>query len=289
VTGGTHIAWSWKQMEAGEWPQLPARDDGWFLSLVPTQLQRLLENDNSVAQLKQFRAVFIGGGPLWPSLADAATKAGVPVSICYGMTETAAMIAAQHPGEFASGDRSCGAVMPHALVEIVHETSGNILPAGEVGLVRVSGKNMFHGYWPEVNDSQLLLTADLGRLDVQGRLHILGRHDAVIITGGEKVMPLEVEATLLKCGEFDDIAVIGLPDPKWGQIVVACYPSRAGKLDTSIIQAALVSLVSYKHPKRFVAIANWPRNAQGKLNRAALTAAAVAASASLNPGEQSGR
>lgn len=289
VTGGDHLPWSWKQLDGGEWPDLPPRADGWFLSLVPTQLQRLLASEATVAWLKRFRAVFIGGGPLWPELADAAAIAGVPVSICYGMTETAAMVTAQKPGEFIAGDRSCGLPMPHAEVEIVDEASGRALPLGATGLVRISGQNVCRGYWPEAKAGQTLLTEDLGWFDGQGRLHILGRRDAIIITGGEKVFPLEVEAALLTSGEFDDVAVIGISDAKWGQSVVACHSPRVGKLDTLKIEAALGTLVPYKRPKRFLAISPWPRNAQGKLNLAALVAAAVAASTSLNPGEQGGR
>jgi O-succinylbenzoic acid--CoA ligase len=274
-TGGTHLLWSWKQLESGEWPEMLACDDGWFLSLVPTQLQRLLRSDAAVARLKQFRAVFLGGGPLWPALADAAAAAQVPVSICYGMTETAAMVAAQKPGEFLAGDRSCGTVMPHARVELLDEGSGEILPMGAVGLMRISGENGFRGYWPEANNHQSLLTDDLGQIDAQGRLHLLGRRDAVIITGGEKVSPLEVEAVLRATGNFADIAVIGLPDVSWGQVVVACYPPRAEKLDTQKIMTALEALAPYKRPKQFLAISPWPRNDQGKLNRAALVVEAA--------------
>jgi O-succinylbenzoic acid--CoA ligase len=284
ATGGTHVVCPWKNLEVGEWPALPARDDGWFLSLVPTQLQRLLASETAIAQLRQFRAVFLGGGPLWPGLADAAAAAQVPVSICYGMTETAAMIAAQRPGEFPAGDRSCGLAMPHARIEIVDEDSGEVLPVGATGLVRISGEHVFRGYWPESNDNQSLLTEDLGQLDAQGRLYILGRRDAVIITGGEKVFPLEVEATLQASGEFADVAVIGLADPEWGQIVVACHPRGTRDLDTQKVSTALEGLASYKRPKRFVAVEPWPRNAQGKIERSLLTQAAKF-SASLNPGE----
>ena len=280
-TGGTHLGWSWKQLESGEWPEMPARDDGWFLSLVPTQLRRLLASDAAVAQLKRFRAVFLGGGPLWPALAEAAAAAQLPVSICYGMTETAAMIAAQRPDGFLAGDRSCGTVMPHARVELLDDLSGEILPAGAVGLVRVSGGSCFRGYWPEANNHQPLLTGDLGQIDVQGRLHLLGRRDAVIITGGEKVSPLEVEAVLRTTGEFDDIAVIGLPDVSWGEVVVACYPSCARKLDTLKISTALEALAPYKRPKQFLPVSPWPRNDQGKLNRAALAVAAARVSSGL--------
>ncbi len=277
VTGCTHLSWSWKQLEEGAWPKMTVCEEGWFLSLVPTQLQRLLTSPAAVERLKSFRTVFIGGGPLWPELAEAAAAAGVPVSVCYGMTETAAMIAAQPLGAFAAGDRSCGSVMSHAKVEIVSEVTGGCLSVGETGLVRISGESLFRGYWPGMSVEQALLTEDLGWIDEEGRLHIVGRRDAVIITGGKKVSPDEVERVVRSSGEFTDVAVIGLPDPEWGQLVVACYPPRVEKLDTRKIEAALESLAAYQRPKRFLAIAPWPRNPQGKLNRAVLQVAAVAA------------
>ncbi len=276
-TGGKRVAWTWKQLEAGDWPELPTEGEGWYLSLVPTQLQRLLASASSVERLKKFRAVFLGGGPLWPELVDAAAVAGVPVSICYGMTETAAMVTAQRMEDFAAGDRGCGRAMAHARVEIVDEVTGAILPQGATGLVRIAGEAIFRGYWPEATEERALLTEDLGRLDAQGRLTILGRRDAVIITGGKKVHPAEVEAVLRASGAFDDVAVIGVPDLEWGQVVVACYPLRAEKLDTEKVEAALEGLVAYKRPKYFLAISSWPRNAQGKIVRTALCAAAVVA------------
>jgi O-succinylbenzoic acid--CoA ligase len=274
VTGGEHVAWSWKQLEAGDWPELPTRDDGWFLSLVPTQLQRLLGNASAVTTMKRFRVVFIGGGPLWPELAESAAAAGVPVAVCYGMTETAAMVVAQKPGEFAAGDRSCGRPMPHARIESLDESSGEILAQGSIGRVRISGPSVCRGYWPMTPVSSLL-TEDLGFLDAEGRLTLLGRRDAVIITGGKKVHPAEIEAALRLSGEFTDVAVIGVPDAEWGSAVVACHPPCAGELDTQKIEAALAAMAVHKRPKRFVAISPWPRNAQGKLNRAALIAAVV--------------
>ena len=91
-----------------------------------------------------------------------------------------------------------------------------------------------------------------------------------MVTGGKKVFPAEVEAALMVSGEFDDIAVIGLPDPEWGQLVVACHPGRSRPIAVEQIEDALSGLASYKHPKRYIAIMPWPRNAQGKIDRAEL-------------------
>jgi O-succinylbenzoic acid--CoA ligase len=115
-------------------------------------------------------------------------------------------------------------------------------------------------------------TSDLGRIDARGHLEILGRRDAVIISGGEKIQPAEVEAALRATGEFSDVAVIGVPDAEWGQVVVACYPAKERAPDLRAIEEKMIQVAGFKRPKRYVAISEWPRNLQGKLNRAALLA-----------------
>ncbi|ATC65374.1 o-succinylbenzoate--CoA ligase [Nibricoccus aquaticus] len=277
VTGGRHVSWSWKELEAGVRPELAAVADGWVLSVVPTQLQRLMGSVAAVEWLRGFRVIFVGGGPAWAELTEEAAKAGLPVSLCYGMTETAAMMAALRPEEFAAGGRSCGAVMPHARVEIVDDATGEEVAAGETGLVRIGGGSLLRGYFPEQpggvsgeDGARVFVTEDLGRMDERGQLHVIGRRDAVIITGGKKVFPAEVEAVLRASGEFADVAVIGAADTEWGQRVVAFYPAGRKALDMQRVEAALESIAGYKRPKAFVAVAAWPRNEQGKVNREAL-------------------
>lgn len=259
LTGGRYVPWSWKELEAGRRPDVA--DDNWFLSLVPTQLQRLLDVPDAVVWLKKFRVIFVGGGPVWPELAAAALRLGLPVSLSYGMTESAAMVAAQQPAEFLSGASGCGKPLPHAAVTLAAD-----------GTVRITGESVFRGYWPEWRKESEFVTADLGRFDESGNLHVLGRSDTTIITGGKKVLPAHVEAALHATGEFTDVAVIGLPDAEWGQAVVACYPSQGRPPDLHKVEAAL-NLAAHLRPKRYVGLAAWPRNAQGKLNRAALLAA----------------
>lgn len=262
LTGGRYLPWDWKALEVGRVPELSSGGD-WFLSLVPTQLQRLLAQPATVDWLRRFRAVFVGGGPAWSELLDAAATARLPLAPCYGMTESAAMVAALRPEAFLAGARSCGEVLPHARVEVTAD-----------GGVVVGGDSLFRGYYPEWRDSEPWATEDLGRFDERGQLQLLGRRDAVIISGGKKIAAAEVEAALRATGQFNDVAVLGLPDAEWGQIVVACYPARATELDRAALERELGDALSpYKRPKRYVLVAPWPRNAQGKLNRAALLAA----------------
>ena len=260
LTGGSHVAANWKAVEAGERPALPAGEGDWFLSLVPTQLQRLIGDREAEEWLRGFRAGFIGGAPAWPELIEAGRAARLPLAFSYGMTETAAMVTALKPEEFLAGGQGSGTALPHANVTL-----------GEEGRVVVEGASLFFGYWPDTRAGEVWATEDLGRFDERGSLHVLGRRDALIITGGEKVDPAEVERVLRGTGQFADVAVIGVPDAQWGEAVVACYPAEFAPHDLEAVGRVLGShLAGFKHPKRYVAVARWPRNAQGKVNRAEL-------------------
>ncbi|MFA6962621.1 MAG: AMP-binding protein [Opitutaceae bacterium] len=260
LTGGAYLPAAWRSVAGGERPPLTANDGDWFLSLVPTQLQRMLGDREAEDWLRGFRGVFIGGGPAWPALVEAGAKARLPLAFSYGMTETAAMVAALRPAEFLDGRRGSGAALPHAALGLDGE-----------GRIIIEAESLFRGYWPETRQAGPWPTEDLGRFDEHGSLHVLGRRDALIITGGEKVDPGEVEAVLRSVGGLADVVVLGVPDAEWGEVVVACYP---GDVDAALQTQPLETLAHYKRPKRYVAVpaADWPRNAQGKVNRAALRA-----------------
>jgi O-succinylbenzoic acid--CoA ligase len=261
LTGGAFVPWSWKDLESGRFPG--SMPDDACLSLVPTQLQRLLGSSAALEWLRRFRIIFVGGGPARADLLDKAARLRLPVSTGYGSTETAAMAAALLPERFLAGERGCGKAMPHAKIDLVG------------GIVRVSGESIFRGYHPGHDGSATWLSGDEGTLDGEGRLQIIGRSDDVIVTGGKKVGASEVEAALGASGLFEDVAVVGVPDPEWGELVVACHPPGRSP-SRSEVSAALGSIASYKHPKRLVEISPWPRNAQGKMNRAELRRLAAA-------------
>jgi O-succinylbenzoic acid--CoA ligase len=262
TTGGEHVGWEWKRLEKGARPELKPKKDGWVISLVPTQLARLLEWPDLVTWLRSFKVIFLGGGPVWAKLAEAAGAERLPISVSYGMTETAAMVTALRPEEFLAGTRSCGTPLPHAQITLDAD-----------GVISIAGDSVFRGYFPHEIAQRKFTTEDMGRFDEQGQLHVLGRRDAVIITGGKKVHPAEVEAALRASNEFADVAVVGVPDAEWGEAIVACYLAKNGGEPN--LDRATYYLAGYQKPKRFVAIADWPRNAQGKINRAALFAAAM--------------
>ena len=262
LTGGRYVPWIWADLEAGRWPVMGRGD--WVLSLVPTQMQRLLGQPEAVERLRRFRAVFVGGGPAWPDLLERAAEARLPLAPGYGMTETAAMVTAVRPEDFLAGRRGCGSPLPHARVEL-----------GADGGIRIAAESMFRGYYPEWREPGAWATEDHGRFDEFGSLQVRGRRDAVIISGGEKIDPGEVEMVLRSTGQFSDVAVIGLPDAEWGEMVVACFPAGPKEPDLGAVKRDIAGhLAQHKRPKRYLSLATWPRNDQGKVNRRALIALA---------------
>jgi O-succinylbenzoic acid--CoA ligase len=274
VTGGRYLAWQWKMLEAGEWPELSGEE---IISLVPTQLQRLLLNPRALACLQRLKMIMIGGGPSWSALVESAQAAKLPVVFSYGMTETAAMGSAQIPAEFVGGDLSSGKAMPHVRIEICDEDSGTIIDADRGGLIRVTGGSVMRGYYGEAKNEGSFTTADLGRIDQLGHLHINGRRDDVIISGGENVSARAIESILRGCDSLTDVVVVGLPHLDWGEEVVACYLSDAADDETALSDWASTHLEKHQCPKRFLRLhaADWPRNDQGKVNRTELRRLAI--------------
>jgi O-succinylbenzoic acid--CoA ligase len=269
ISGGSFQLLAWKDLESGVFPtEVP---ENACLSLVPTQLQRLVTSESAVAWLRRFKVVSIGGGPSWARLIEAAAGLGIPLSPGYGATETAAMVAAITPEQFLDGMRGCGRNLAHAKITLVD------------GAVVVTGASVCRGYFPDWDNSGSWAAQDLGTIDRQGSLHIAGRRDDVITTGGEKVSPGEVEDVLRSSGQFDDVAVVGLPDPDWGHAVAACYPEGKAPARPELVESALAGLAAYKRPKWYVPVSPWPRNVLGKVDRPELLRLAIVSRRLSNP------
>ncbi len=270
ATGSEHRATTWKAVERGERPR-PPEAGSWFVSLVPTQLARLLGDAEAEAWLRCFRAVLVGGGAAPAGLLARARAAGLPLAPGYGMTETAAMVAARTPAEFLrDGGEHAGRALPHAR-----------LRADADGRLVVEATSLFLGYWPETRrEGEGWRTDDLGEIGPGGEVRVLGRADALINSGGEKVNPAEVESALREEAGFDEVAVIGLPDAEWGEVVAAVYPLAAGAAPRELedVRRALAGcLAPAKRPRRLVAVpaGAWPRDERGKLRRAELSRLAL--------------
>ncbi|AFZ43634.1 AMP-dependent synthetase and ligase [Halothece sp. PCC 7418] len=274
LTGGDLILSSYKTLETAwrnqdsvilrQLERIPPND--YFISLVPTQLQRLL-NFGAGNWLSQFKVVLLGGAPSWESLLETARQDQIPIALTYGMTETASQVVTLQPDDFRAGNNSVGQVLPHAKITIQGEF-GEALAAGKVGKIMIESESLGLGYHPNSNwNRKQFITDDLGYFDEAGYLYIVGRNSRKIITGGENVFPDEVEAAILATGLVTDVYVMGVTDQNWGEVVSAIYVPKDQSLVPDLIQEQLKQNLSpYKIPKQWSALSSIPRNEQGKIN-----------------------
>lgn len=264
TSGGTLAIVPFKAIVAGELPPLDPKE--FFLSLVPTQLQRLLTGSNALSDwVTQFKTVLLGGAPAWQELLASARCLKVRLAPTYGMTETASQIATLKPDEFLNGQTGCGRLLPHANIQIQNE-AGDAISLNEVGKIIIQAKSLMQGYFPFLQTAQFI-PDDLGFFDRKGFLHIVGRQSDKIITGGENVYPAEIEAAIWETGLVQDVCVVGIPDREWGQVVTAVYIPTFSVSVEDLKSAIAHCLCKFKQPKRWIAVKHLPRNAQGKINR----------------------
>ncbi len=237
-----------------------------FLSLVPTQLQRLLQQPHRLSWLRSFRTILLGGAPAWPVLLAQANQQQLNLALTYGMTETASQVVALKPQAFLQGRFDGGCVLPHAQVEI-YDSAGQPLAAHQTGNIMIKAQSLFQGYYPHYCPKTVFKTDDLGYFDEQSYLHIVGRSSRKIISGGENIFPEEVEAALYSTGLVKDVYVLGLPDSQWGEAVAVLYvPLNLGTKAQQLKDDLDSRLSHYKHPKRWLVADAIPRNAQGKVD-----------------------
>jgi malonyl-CoA/methylmalonyl-CoA synthetase len=242
---------------------------------VPTNYHRLLAHPGLDADVCRGMRLFTSGSAPLPAHEHEAfaARTGHRIVERYGMTET--MILTSNPYD---GDRVAGTV-GFALdgIEVqVADDDGRRVPAGATGTVEVRGPNVFLGYWgrPEATaaatrDDGFFVTGDVGSMDEHGRLTLAGRASDLIISGGYNVYPKEVELVLDQVPGVDESAVIGLPDPDLGEVVVAVLVAD-GPLDEAAVLEACAGLARFKRPRRLLVVDELPRNAMGKVQKAVL-------------------
>jgi len=231
-----------------------ARDGITVVSLVATMLTRLLE---AGADLSGPRALLIGGGPVPEDALEEALGRGATVVQTYGLTETCSQVTTLAPADARRKLGSAGRPLLSAHLRI---QDGEILVQGPtVAPGRADADGWLH-------------TGDLGRIDEEGFLYVEDRMDDLIVTGGENVVPAEVEKVLLRHPEVADAAVVGREDPEWQQAVTAIVVLRDGSevSPDELRRHCAESLAGYKVPKRVELAAALPRTPSGKLMRRAL-------------------
>jgi malonyl-CoA/methylmalonyl-CoA synthetase len=238
---------------------------------VPTMWGRLLESPR-VGELRKLRLCVSGSAALspevWEGLRD---RGGQEIVERYGMTETVMNISNPLRGERRPG--SVGLPLPG--VEVALDAPG----ADGVGEIVLRGPNVFSGYWnrPDANGEAFtsegwFRTGDLGRIDPDGYVTIVGRSKDLIITGGYNVYPRDVEDILRNHADVADSSVLGEPSAEWGETVTACVIRKPGTSPdvADLLAYAAQHLAGYQRPRRIVFVDEFPRNALGKVVKAEL-------------------
>jgi malonyl-CoA/methylmalonyl-CoA synthetase len=246
---------------------------------VPTFYTRLLAHPGINRAACAHMRLFVSGSA--PLLAEThqqwRERTGHAILERYGMTET--NMIASNPYDGARKPGAVGFPLPDVSLRIAAAENGEKLRDGEIGVIEVRGPNVFKGYWQmpektavEFRPDGFFITGDLGRIDADGYLEIVGRAKDLIISGGLNVYPKEVEDEIDALDGVVESAVIGLAHPDFGEGVTAIVvPAQGAKLDEAAMLKALTTrLARYKLPKRIFFTDALPRNAMGKVQKAAL-------------------
>ncbi len=243
---------------------------------VPTFYSRLLACEGLTRDLVKHMRVFISGSaPLSPDVhREFELRTGYAILERYGMTETGMITSNPYDGARRAG--TVGFPLPGIEVRIADPESGKQLGTGEVGDIEVRGPNVFKGYWQmpdktaeDFRDDGFFVTGDLGMIDEQGYLNIVGRDKDLIISGGFNVYPAEIEAAIDELPAVAESAVIGVPHPDFGEGVMAVVACKSGEMldEETVISSLSDTLARFKQPKRVAFVDALPRNAMGKIQK----------------------
>lgn len=240
---------------------------------VPSMLTLLSQHpDFDTSDVSSLRFVLGGGAPMPPDLVTLWSRRGVPVLASFGMTEAGPSISFRRRTDAAAKSQSSGTAALFTDIRIV-DAEGEELEDGQTGEIRVRGPHVASSYWNDEEatnrmfDDGWLVTGDRGHIDADGDLCVTGRSKEIIITGGENVDPAEVEHLIARYPGIVEAAVVGRPDPLWGELVTAVVVSP-DPVDLNELREFLrPHLAGFKLPRRVEHRDHLPRNAVGKLLR----------------------
>ena len=243
---------------------------------VPTFYTRLLSHVRFTRDLVSHMRLFVSGSA--PLLADTheafEERTGHRILERYGMTETNMNTSNPYDGDRRAG--TVGFPLPDVELKVTDPETGSPMATNEVGQIEVRGPNVFKGYWrmPEKTASELredgfFITGDLGKIDSDGYVHIVGRNKDLIISGGYNIYPKEIELVLDEQPGVLESAVIGVPHADFGETVLGVLVAEGdAPLDLEkISQSAAKELARFKHPRKLVVVNELPRNTMGKVQK----------------------
>ena len=249
--------------------------------LVPAQLSALMELPRwQSADLSSLRMITTGSTIVSEAFVRKASERGVPVIQVYGSTETCPVAAYVRAADALRKAGSAGAPALHCEVKVAGD-DGAELPPGRDGEILVRGPNVATGYWNAPGETAQAFakgwyrSGDLGHFDAEGHLYVVARKKDMIISGGENIYPAEVETVLLECPAIEEACVVGRPEERWGEAVVAAVVLKPGCRMTEAEAMALFEgrIARYKHPREVRFLERLPRSALGKVQKDAVRAA----------------
>ena len=243
---------------------------------VPTFYTRLLDDVRFTRDLTSHMRLFTSGSaPLLAETHKAFTdRTGHAILERYGMTETNMNTSNPYDGERRPG--TVGFPLPGVELKITDAETGAEVPKGEAGIIEVRGPNVFQGYWrmpektkAELRDDGFFITGDIGMIDADGYVSIVGRAKDLIISGGYNIYPKEVELVLDEQPGVKESAVIGVPHPDFGEGVVGVIVAEPGaELNLDMVRADVATkLAKFKQPKVLEVVSELPRNTMGKVQK----------------------
>ncbi len=243
--------------------------------LVPAQLDMMMAHRRwASADFSGLRMITTGSTIVPRHVINAVHAKGVALVQVYGSTETCPIAAYLKAEDARRKIGSTGKVARHCALRIV-DADGVDLKRGETGEILVRGDNVMIGYWnaPETTKAVLVdgwfHTGDMGHQDDEGYLYVDGRSKEMIISGGENIYPAEIENLLIECPDIAEAAVIGRPDERWGEIVIAVVvPKTDCRLTSEMVLELLEGRIArYKYPKEVVVVDQLPKTALGKVRK----------------------
>jgi malonyl-CoA/methylmalonyl-CoA synthetase len=242
---------------------------------VPTFYTRMLQDDRLNPDTTRHIRLFVSGSA--PLLAEShrqwRARTGHDILERYGMTETGMNTSNPYDGARVPG--SVGLPLPGVELRITGK-DGAPLPQGEIGTIEIRGPNVFQGYWrmpdktkAEFRPDGFFITGDLGTMDAQGYVRIVGRDKDLIISGGFNIYPKEIESLIDDLPGVEESAVVGLPHHDFGEAVTAFIVTKpdADLSEKTVLAAFTETLARFKHPKRVIFLDQLPRNAMGKVQK----------------------
>ncbi|MBG9734690.1 class I adenylate-forming enzyme family protein [Paenibacillus alvei] len=273
MAGGTVVLV--RSFQANDMVRLLREERCTIVLMVPTMYHLLVQCDSFQNEtFPNMRTFLSGGAPCPLPVYEAFHARGLPFKEGYGATESGPNNFVIEPEAARAKPGSVG--MPMLLGEArIIDNGGYVLEKGQVGELALRGGHLFSHYWnnPQATEAAMrdgwFLTGDLARRDEEGYYYIVGRKKDMIITGGENVYPLEVEQILESHPKVLEAAVLGIADPKWGEVVVAAVGTgEAAQLtEEELKQFCLARIGKYKVPKRFVLAEELPKTVVGKLDK----------------------